>query len=146
MQTAISVLTQAVSNKDDIKRYADCLISDVKNGYISALDTMVIIKKSIHCFDQVAKAIDEQYTDEGLQYAGQVYQDFAIEKAALGVKYDYSACNDEVYNNLVAQKKQLDTMIKAREAMLKTGVNPETGEEFPKPIRTGKEGIKMTLK
>lgn len=46
---------------------------------------------------------------------------------------DFSQCGDQFYNDAVAEMERLKAVIKAREAMLLTGVNPETGESYYPP-------------
>ena len=59
--------------------------------------------------------------------------------------YDYSNCGDATYNDMVKEMEKLKAIMKAREAMLKTGVNPETGETFNPPITKTSEFLKIVF-
>lgn len=71
-----------------------------------------------------------------------------------GVRYDYTACGDPVYNDLARQREALDKRLKEREAFLKTVpadgatlVWDETGEIYTlhPPVRLGAESYAITF-
>lgn len=71
-----------------------------------------------------------------------------------GVKYNYSACNDLEYNELIKQKEALDTQIKTKEKYLKAIKKPitilieETGEvsTIEPPVKTSTTIVATELK
>ena len=77
-----------------------------------------------------------------------------IEKAELGVKYDFSNCGDPVLSELDSQIKDLTRLKKEREDMIKHihgslhVTVEETGEmvEIFAPLKTSTSGIKVFLK
>ena len=76
-----------------------------------------------------------------------------IELAEVGIKYDSSVCDDDVYNELVVNKMALEEQIKERQIFLKT--IPDCGLEivtqdgemkriYP-PIRSSQSSVKTTI-
>lgn len=71
-----------------------------------------------------------------------------------GVKYDYSVCNDPVYNNLLQQKEALEKQLKEREQFLKsvhagtTILDEETGEVYQliPAVRMATESYAITFR
>ena len=69
-----------------------------------------------------------------------------------GVRYDYTACGDPVYDDLARQREELDKRLKEREAFLRTVpdgttlVWDETGEvvALHPPVRVGAESYAIT--
>jgi hypothetical protein len=73
-------------------------------------------------------------SEDGKSYNSRYGTKFSLMEA--GWKYDYSKCNDPIWDNLKSQVVSLTESLKAREALLKTikgsmlisFPNPETGE------------------
>ena len=71
-----------------------------------------------------------------------------------GVKYDFSQCNDPVWNNLKEQADRINEQLKEREKYLKVIKNPkteideETGEVYTiiPPTRTSTTSYTVTFK
>jgi hypothetical protein len=59
--------------------------------------------------------------------------------------YDYSNCGDSVYNDMAKEMEALKARMKAREMMLKTGVDASTGETFNPPIAKTSEFLKIVF-
>lgn len=81
----------------------------------------------------------------------QSFGDCTLEEAEVGVRYDYSGCNDSFLEELYETRRALDADIKEREAFLKTLpssgiVNAETGEMLYRPAKSSKTTIKTTFK
>lgn len=84
-----------------------------------------------------------------------MYDGVKIERAEVGVKYDFENCNDEIMKKLIEEKKELDDRIKEREKFLKSlpvdgfeFANPNTGEIitiYP-PARSSKTSLKATIR
>lgn len=84
-----------------------------------------------------------------------MYQSAKFEKKEVGVKYDYSQCNDAKLAELEAQAAQISEELKARQALLKTApqsgliiTDPESGETYTvyPPSKTSTTSIAVTLK
>ena len=92
----------------------------------------------------------DNWKDKTFEHAGAVWT-----KKMVGVRYDFSTCNDPKYNDLADEKKAIEAKLKNRETFLK-GVPPsgevitdqETGETvlvYP-PSKSGSESIQCKLK
>lgn len=76
-----------------------------------------------------------------------------LELLEAGTKYDYTVCQDPIWNNLSQQIKDLDKKIKVREKFLKNVdgslvfTDTETGETFEiyAPVKTSTSTYKVTL-
>ena len=83
------------------------------------------------------------------------YNSASLQVKEMGVKYDYSVCNDSIYNDLVDNIEKLKETLKQREKFLKSIssdgtliVNEETGEvnKIYPPIKMAAQGISVTFK
>lgn len=83
------------------------------------------------------------------------YNSASLQVKEMGVKYDYSVCNDSIYNDLVDNIEKLKETLKQREKFLKSIssdgtsiVDEETGEvnKIYPPIKMAAQGISVTFK
>lgn len=83
------------------------------------------------------------------------YNSASLQVKEMGVKCDYSVCNDSIYNDLVDNIEKLKETLKQREKFLKSIssdgtliVNEETGEvnKIYPPIKMAAQGISVTFK
>ena len=83
------------------------------------------------------------------------FQNAKFEKKEVGVKYDYSQCNDAKLAELEAEMAQLSEAVKARQELLKTApqsglivTDPESGETYTvyPPAKSSTTSIAVTLK
>ena len=83
------------------------------------------------------------------------YNSASLQIKEVGVKYDYTVCNDQIYNDLIFMLNDIKEQIKLREKYL-SGIPSEgtamvyeqTGEVrtiYP-PIKQGSQGITITFK
>jgi hypothetical protein len=144
------------TNKEQRKQFSQLLINEVLDGKASALD----IHYKLKCMIEIAEAtIDDSLfktaiLDEASKYPKKfIFKESEMQIAEVGVKYDYSQCNDDELNELLAQKTSLETAIKNRQTFLKT--IPATGLELRKndelvtlfpPTKTSTTTLKTTLK
>ena len=150
MSNAISTLNILPQTKAEIKNFTAMVINELESGNFDGLPLAVklsAMEKTIKDIKETPK-YKELIRIEAEKYGANCFdfQNAKIELAEVGTKYDYTVCNDAIYNDLLIQQEQIKEMIKARETMLKTGINPETGEQFQKPIKTSTSSIKITLK
>jgi len=109
---------------------------DLKLKFIA--DTFDEIRKNIHVKNAVERETDK-YSEKKFTY-GQ----FEITKVSTR-KNDFVGV-DEVLDGLYSQMETLKGVIKAREATVLTGINPDTGEAF-KPVRfTETNSLRVSLK
>jgi predicted RND superfamily exporter protein len=106
----------------------------------------------------LSKAIQEISNESALNVAerlkGTTLFGSEINVRESGVKYDYSKCNYAPYNNLILQKKELESEQKTMESLLKAIsktteiADAETGEimTVKPPLRTAGTSIVLTIK
>lgn len=148
-----------IRNNTDISTMVDDAISQVENGEVDALTAVVNLAKMRKALDAVEK--DTRFRDaimnEVDKYSERIidFGDITIEKAEVGVKYDFSACNDSVWHELHKMLESVKFDISEREKLLKnipeegiTQLDDMTGEvvTLHRPIKTSKSWIKITSK
>lgn len=140
-------------SKVDLKGKAELAVQAVKDGWVDAIEASIMIKKTEQVLDYMKEEIKPLALSKMVEKSNSLYG-VDITKSMLGVKYDYSVCQDPIWDELNAEKVALDKKIKAREAFLKTlekskqELIEETGEFvtlYP-PIKTGTEGLTLKVK
>lgn len=143
-------------NKEELTKIAtNCVNELMENGriievheFITKMEFFIKQLKDNDCYhehllDEVCKYGKSHTTSTGTK----------IELAEVGVKYDYSVCDDDIYNELVVKKMGLEEQIKERQIFLKT--IPESGLEivtedreikklYP-PARSSQSSVKTTI-
>ena len=123
------------------KEMANAFISKVIDGDINPIDAVVQMKsisETINTFlkdenikDAVIQECEKYGKGESPGYLGAV-----IQIKETGVTYDFSVCNDPVYERLVEERKIIDEQCKEREKYLKTlsksktEIDEDTGDIF----------------
>jgi hypothetical protein len=110
------------TSKTERQEFAQAVINNAKEGLLNPLKLHLQVK----CLEDLIKQITshpnykELTLDEAYKY-GKTFEHYnaKFEIKEMGVKYDYSVCNDPVYNKLKAQLTVLEDEIKAREKYLK---------------------------
>lgn len=110
------------TTKAERQEFAQSIIKGIKDGLSDPLKVHYQVK----CMEEVIKNItsDPDYKsmtlDEAAKY-GKTFEHFnaRFEVKEMGVKYDYSVCNDPTYNKLKAQLTVIEDELKAREKYLK---------------------------
>jgi hypothetical protein len=144
------------TTKAERQDFAQSVIKGIKDGLSDPLKVHYQVK----CMEDIIKNItnDAEYKsmtlDEAAKY-GKTFDHYnaKFEVKEMGVKYDYSVCNDPVYNKLKAQLTVLEDEVKAREKYLKaiptTGVETLLEDEvitlYP-PNKTSTTTITVNLK
>lgn len=155
-ETPNEVLALLPESKVQISIFADRLIESVKNGQESALKIKSFLKK----MEEVLKRFDSETKDEQLNEANGYPEKkfnlhgYDIEKSEVGVKYDYSKCDDPVWSELSVRFKNLQGELKERETFLKTITKPttividESGEvvTINPAARSASDGLKFSMK
>lgn len=98
------------------------------------------------------KELDDHFLNEAYKYGKEKTIEhleckFTIQET--GVKYDYEACGDPVWNDLNAQVTKLKESMKKREMFLQNAgegfVEPNTGVFVNKPPRSSKTKVTVRL-
>ena len=107
-------------SKAEILDQANQILKNFDVDMLETITTISLIRKAQLLIDTLEKGLKEKGINE-LQKAGGRYEANGCEHQLVeaGVKYDYSVCNDPVYNKLKAQLTVLEDEIKAREKYLK---------------------------
>lgn len=143
-------------SKDGIRQVAMDMVNRVQNGEVSGIDALIYVKKAAELFGEAEKNIrpiaESQY--HLAKGEKQNLHNVEIVEAETGVKYDYAACQDLEWIELNTKSEAIKEALKERESFLKNVtksmelVNTETGETYTvyPPIRSGKLGLKLTIK
>lgn len=154
----VQIIGRAVPfTKENQKATAQTLVTKVVEGEADPIQVFSTVKALVECLTIFLKNKDvvdstiaacERYGKTGALYNG---ANLCV--AEVGVKYDYSACNDPEWEDLSKQRAELDAKIKARETFLRgipreaTILNEDTGEitKVVPPIKTSSTSVKVTF-
>lgn len=159
MQLTTDIVKLFQTTKEERLLFSSQLVEKLQDGYIDPLTLHLQVK----CMEDVVKQITsnsiyKKSIVDAAELQGQKSFDFHNAKFEIketGVKYDFSKCNDAVYEAMLTQQVELDAKIKARETMLKsvsqkgmTITDEETGETFTvyPPAKSSTTNVAVTLK
>lgn len=155
MEKAISTITNFVTSKEGITKFVDQCVNEIEAGIIDPLHMSIYLKTMEKIVEGIQGKIKSSALSEAEKYGKSFdFRGAKIELAELGTKYDFTNCQDKVWEELDKQTKDIAEKKKERETMLKTVrdsmalVDEETGETwkvFP-PIKSSTSGIKITIK
>lgn len=145
-----------IRSREAIDLFVEEKVRAVRDGEINPLELrnqLTLINKSI---DKINEETKSEQLKEAQKYGAKSFEAYGsrIEITELGVKYDYGACKDKVWNELNKKLEDIKKDIKERESFLKTiktkltTVDEDTGEtsEIYPVIKTSTTGIKVTPK
>lgn len=152
----LELITAIPSTKSDIEAFANNIIELVKEGNVNALK----LKSFLKAFEKISEKVDKETRHEQLieanKYSEKSFFAFGakIEVKEVGVRYDFSECNDSVLKRMYDKMEILKAEIKVREEFLKTikttlSVNDEeTGEvmELFAPKKTSTTSLAFSFK
>lgn len=155
METAINTLSQLPETKKQIEVFASQLENGLINGQIVASDLLRFQKAMEKVFEKIKPTLIENALNEISKFEKNAVikgSEFSIVEA--GVKYDYSDCNDPVYNEHLHNLETAKERIKERETFLKCikepmhFINDDTGEAFTvyPPKKSSTTTLKVTFK
>ncbi|WP_289872904.1 hypothetical protein [uncultured Duncaniella sp.] len=148
--------TMALS-KSSQTDFANNLIKSVTKGEVDPIAAFCQIRglsDSLSLFlknEEVKEAVDKAKEKWGSAPAE--FHGAKLTITESGVKYDFSVCNDSKWNDLYEQKKEIEALLKEREAFLRgirqceTVVDEETGEisKLYAPARSASTCVKVTF-
>ena len=145
-------------NKLDQQMLANDIILPVIEGEVNPIETYVKAKALQESLKIVTDddRIKDLVITEVEKYGNKAeFNSANLQVKDVGVKYDYSVCNDQIYNDLLYMLNDIKEHIKIREKFLSkipsegaTIVYEQTGEVrtiYP-PIKQGSQGITITFK
>lgn len=139
--------------KSQIEDQAQAIVFQVSEGLADPLQEYIRIRKGQEVFNLAEKNL-KPYIDGIKVNKGELYYGCEIIEKEQGVKYDYSACGDQVWNELNEKLQDISKSIKERENFLKGITTPldtynaTTGETFQimPAIKSGKLGKSISIK
>lgn len=126
--TAIGAARLLPTTQTQIDVFSDQVIESVRQGEANPLEVLVIMKAFEKAADRILKEIRENFVTEAAKYPESSFEfnGVKLEKAEVGTSYDYSACNDPVYQRLFEVSFEANGQLKEREAFLKAIKRPTT--------------------
>lgn len=144
------------STQTSIDIFSDGVIESVRAGEINPLTVLIQLRAMQKASERILKEIQPNLMKEAELYPEKEF-DFmgnSISKAEHGAKYNYSVCNDPVYNQRLRIVEEATEQLKERENFLKavkakfTLLDEGTGEvvEIHPPVKTSKAGLNVSIK
>jgi len=134
---------------EGIEALAVPIIDDVQDGHRAALEVAAWMRNVKAFADTVLKEIDEDIQAEADSLQGPTeVGGWSLERAEVGVKYDYAACGDVEWDRMNDAEAEMKKRKRDREKWLKLmpseTVDPETGNVVKPPIKTSKTTVKFS--
>lgn len=154
--SATGTLGLLAYTQTSIDNFSDEIIRSVKEGESDPLAIYVILKAFEKSSDRILKETKENALTAADKYPGTAFEFMGnqFQKANTKVDYDYSVCNDAVYNRRLKLFEEAKKQVEERKEFLKavkepmTLVDEDSGEVStihpPKVSRTA--GLKLTIK
>lgn len=116
-------------NKAEIKMFGDELLNRVMMGDADPLEIDGRLKALEELINYVRKSdeFQEYLITEAEKEGAKSFErgNFKYQVKEVGIKYDYSQCNDSILNDYIKDEQMIKEGIKARQNMLKT-INQDT--------------------
>ncbi len=146
-QTALSTLSILPSTKEQRESFVINAVNEILSGNVNPLTVEIMLKAAQDTIEEIRKnnRVKIAVQNEADKYSEKTFEygNFKITKASRQIN-DFSGCDSHL-DNLYAEMEALKLQIKAREALVKTGVDSATGEVF-KPVKfTTTEYLKIEL-
>jgi hypothetical protein len=109
-------------SKETIKEHSINLLADLDNGYITPLQLAAQLKYFEDIIANVKEEVRQRVVAEQSKYGKErmTFKGATFDIKEAGIKYDYSNCDDTIWNDLKQQLNDLNDKMKEREAFLKT--------------------------
>jgi len=153
--TAVGVLDMFATSRTGIDVFSDQIIESVKTGETNPLKVRVWIKTIEEILERVKKETAENQLTEASKYPENKFEFAgAIITKADRTTYDYSVCNDPVWNRRKAILDDAKEQLSQREFFLKTvsgyltTVDEATGEEVQihQPKKIVQSGLNVSIR
>ncbi|MBP8994283.1 MAG: hypothetical protein KBG30_10825 [Bacteroidales bacterium] len=153
---AITLIKQGCSNKEQIEKFKESAIEDFLSGYFDKLEAYKEMKALAESLDLILKdeRVKASVLTEAQKYEGKTFHHSGAEFqiCEVGVKYDYSVCQDTEWNKLTSDIEDLTKKRKARETQLQARLNmsslivdADTGQVLLPPAKTSQTIVKVKL-
>jgi hypothetical protein len=152
----LSAITLMPSTASEVARFSRGIIQAVKNGEVSPLKVLVMLRSLEAVSELVRDEISDELLNEAERYPEKKFDAYgaSIEKSELGTKYLYEKSGDVEWEQLNSEFETIKRRKSERETFLKslkepmTAVHEPTGEVYKisPPVKTSKSGVKVFLK
>jgi hypothetical protein len=132
--------------KDQVNSFVEHAKKDIESGNVNALEVYTIFK-TFEELQRKLKPMMEDYIMHDIEHEEEIFTryGFDIEKAEVGVKYDFS--KDETWNSYQRMIDDIRERQKEREKQMKAirepQINADTGEIMQPAIKKSKSFIKI---
>jgi len=152
--TATSIISLFETTKEQRKSFADSVVTGIKDGNANALDVHIQVKKMedtvkaiLSNNDYMSLVLDE--TEKHGKSFTRSHSEISIRET--GTKYDYSVCEDVVFNELSEKLEALQKEIKDRQSFLQNipdgGIaDPFNGNMIYKAAKSSTTSVTVKLK
>jgi hypothetical protein len=154
-ESAISIFRKLPETKEQVQHYTRLIRDAVLEGevdpldfisQVTALETLFKGLKDDILIKDVVLTEAEKYKEKSFEHG---YAKFQVKE--VGVKYDFSVCQDSDYEKLTVELNQLTEQKKQREAFLKTiqpgiEVYGSDGRQLEIPLKTSTTQVIVMLK
>ena len=135
VMTTTNILSLFETSKDERSGFVIDLVDRMSNGEIDPLKVHIQVKAMEDIISRLtvrdekknsnaaqAKIYNDHVLNAAQQYGQTSFQAFngKFEIKEVGTKYDWSKTEDKVLDDLLAQQKEIETKVKARQDFLKT--------------------------
>lgn len=151
----MSALRIMPSTAEQVGRFAKGIIESVQNGDSNPLEVLVLLRALEAVSETVRDSIRQNVLNAANRYSERSIELFGarIEKAEVGVSYDYTTSSDPVWERFKVEEQTAAARRKERETFLRslkeplTVVDETTGEvsQIRPPIKRSSAGVKVFL-
>lgn len=136
--------------KGELLELASKVVQDVNDGLIDGVDALIMAKKMEVFFDAILAGIKGNVSlPQSVDYKK---HGAVLNEKMMGIRYDYSVCGHEEYNELISEINPAKERIKKIEDQIKKAVDgvivdTDTGEEvkIKAPIKMGTNTIVVKI-
>lgn len=148
-ETAMGVVRLMASTQHEIDVFSDQLIQSVKNGEVSALEILVQFTAMEKVMDRVKKETKQEALKEADLHPERVFTFMGnqVEKAEVGVRYDYDGTGDKEYLALKEAVKAKGVFLRSLTAPISI-LDKDSGDvvDIHPPKKNGSNGLKISLR
>jgi hypothetical protein len=149
--TTLSIINVLPSNKEEVQ----CFVNDAKDRILSGYENPLKIGAQLKAFEEVIESLRSDKDIRALtlkeaEKEGKSFKQFnaSFQIKETGVKYDYSVCDCQEWNELNDHIKALTEKKKEREKFLqaiKGDVYDNNGVKLTPPVKTSTTNVTITL-
>lgn len=155
-QSPTELLTLMASTSTQIDVFSDGVIESVQAGEINPLAVLIQLRAMQKASERILKEIAPNLLTEAAKHPENEFEFMGnkITKAEHGTKYDYSVCNDPVWNQRIKIANEAKEQLSERETFLKavkapfTLLDEGTGEvvTIHPPTKKSTSGLNVSIK